>query len=70
MDWPRFARRYRDELHNDSSKTERLLALAQQTPLILMSQERDPDQSWPQILQEFLIKACQQERDGQASERV
>ncbi|MFK7161236.1 DUF488 family protein [Marinospirillum sp. MEB164] len=58
MDWQRFARRYRDELHTDSSKTQRLLDLAQQQAAIIMiSQERDPEQSWPHILQEFLTKA-------------
>lgn len=58
IDWQRFARRYRDELHMDSSKTQRLLNLAQQQASVMMiSQERDPEQSWPRILQEFLTKA-------------
>lgn len=66
LDWPRFARQYRDELHTHAEKTRRFIRLAQQLSrqqktLVLVTHERHPEESWPEVLHEFLLKSLRKE---------
>ena len=54
--WPEFARRYRDELHRPpaSGAVGRLLALARERPLTLVTATRDVDRSGARVLADHL----------------
>lgn len=54
--WPEFARRYRDELHRPpaSGAVGRLLALARERPLTLVTATRDVEHSHAAVLADYL----------------
>jgi uncharacterized protein YeaO (DUF488 family) len=54
--WPEFAHRYRDELHRPpaSGAVGRLLALARERPLTLVTATRDVDRSGARVLADHL----------------
>jgi uncharacterized protein YeaO (DUF488 family) len=58
--WPEFARRYRDELHRPpaSGAVGRLLALARERPLTLVTATRDVDRSGARVLADHLVEVA------------
>lgn len=52
LDWKNFARSYRDELRQRPEKIQLLLETLEQNNLTLLTAERDPEQSWVQLLKE------------------